>query len=745
VGERKAETAASPVGRDALDNLRVGRLAEYAGWMTPEQLGACLHRQKAALRAGQSAPRLVEIALEEGYLSRRQAEALLRLQELHRPPAYDRTFGAIAVMRGFGTQEQVDECLHEQEHMLQDREEAPMLGEILELKGYMTAEQVRSVLETQAGQGLGPLADLRRLAAASPAEASAPRAPAPTAEPPEPRGPPPRPLPRSAAPVAEAQPRPVQPRRPIGAFGSPADKTPSDLRLGRMAYYVGWIRADQLVTCLRRKKRALEAGKKPPRFGETAVAEGFMTPGQVNALLHVQALRCYDFSLARLVVRRGLASQEQVDACLQEQQAQLRRGREAPALPLLLVERGLLRNDQVKALIEEQARHGNGLLADLQRLAPDTPEAQVRERIAAPPKSRRAPKALPHEPPTLVYRCLVCRKTVEPERWARRRVCPECGARRYVALPIECDAIGYSIADRTTGPSIEDGRLGLMAYFAGWMTELQITACLHRQKALAREAPPAPKFGEVAVEQGFLSREQVRALLKIQVIHRPVQHERTFGAIAVRAGYAAQDQVDECLREQVRLLQENLEAPRIGLLLVERKYLTRKQVKAVLHVQAQRGEGPLAELPQVEKRRRGNPLRPLRQAIRTRGGLAATASTAVLLLAVAALLTGWFGAYTPREADGLVGCTACGSVFRAAEVDSTRCPACGTSRALSPLVRCEKCGHVFAYGVLGTGLRCPKCGSDRAEAVVRRGDVPPGWNAPPRGSLAARSGKPSAP
>ncbi|GEM_PF-1708283 len=59
-------------------------------------------------------------------------------------------FGKLAVSTRFITEDQLEECLQEQRRIEGSGEQPPRLGEILEQKGYLTKQQIRSVLETMA-------------------------------------------------------------------------------------------------------------------------------------------------------------------------------------------------------------------------------------------------------------------------------------------------------------------------------------------------------------------------------------------------------------------------------------------------------------------------------------------------------------------------------------------------------------------------------------------------------------------
>ncbi|HRU07661.1 MAG TPA: hypothetical protein P5137_18010, partial [Candidatus Brocadiia bacterium] len=181
-----------------------------------------------------------------------------------------------------------------------------------------------------------------------------------------------------------------------------------------------------------------------------------------------------------------------------------------------------------------------------------------------------------------VYRCSSCGKlevrlTPRPDNR-----CPECGATGLREINSIEQAPPYSPAERERGPSIEDHRLGRLAYFAGWMSFEQISQCLLKQKEAIQRQEPPPRFGEAAVEAGFLSNEQVEAGLRIQTAHNgPQVYDLAFGAIAVRNGYITREQLDTCLVIQKGMLREC------------RRALLRRH-ETVLESQAMRSAAPLA-------------------------------------------------------------------------------------------------------------------------------------------------------
>jgi hypothetical protein len=355
------------------------------------------------------------------------------------------------------------------------------------------------------------------------------------------------------------------------ADASPAKDAPDrrhgpsveDGRLGRIAYFAGWLTFDQIALCLQRQHEAAEAGGKPPRFGEVAVSLGFLTERQVRALLRIQAIHdnptAHEDAIGALAVRQGMLSLDDLDDALETQKKLLLAFQDSPKLGAILVEQRKIESDQVKALLEVQAERGRG------------PAAQQAE---DPTRER------------LMCLCRACGRAVVRDSASLGDPCADCGSEEVEAVPYAGHKAHKALSRNYEGPSIEDSRLGRIAYFAGWMTLDQVRRCLEVQRKTVQWGGAPPRFGEVAVYEGILTQEQVNALLRIQAVHRSPKGDRAFGSQAVRRGWITQQQLDECLADQERLLREKRDAPSLGLLLIEKGLLTEGQVKTILRAQS---------------------------------------------------------------------------------------------------------------------------------------------------------------
>ncbi|HRU06970.1 MAG TPA: hypothetical protein P5137_14485 [Candidatus Brocadiia bacterium] len=521
-----------------------------------------------------------------------------------------------------------------------------------------------------------------------------------------------------------------------------ADRTrgPSieDGRLGRMAFFADWMTLQQVAACLERQKQAATEARPAPRFGEVAVAEKFLTERQVTSLLRMQVIHngpsTQDMSFGAIATRERFVAREEVDACLRIQKSLLQRYQEAPLLGILLVERKSLSSAQVKRILEIQAAAGAGPLASIRAEFQKAADSAGAKPAAATATTEEDLLRL-----RLLCRCEECKHAEMRAAWAPGDKCPSCGSAKFAPVPFVDDA---SLAEDNRGPSISDGRVGRLANFAGWMTLAEIQDCLKRQQEGLRQGQQAPRFGEIAVENGYLTQERLEALLRVQSLRHVDASEKAFGALALRNKFATREQLDECLAEQMRLLMEGHTAPPLGIMMQDKGILSAKQVKAILNHQARVGQGLLHELAASQKREIANPVRAVFKAAHSNSPGLGWAAAAVILLSSVAMGMGWLGGNGWRPPMLVVGCRACGHVCVMPARGSADCPSCKKVEGLCPLVRCDRCGAVYLYGPRGDGAACPACHSAAFTPVDSASAAAKAWSfKPPPPPPGASKGK----
>jgi hypothetical protein len=141
-------------------------------------------------------------------------------------------------------------------------------------------------------------------------------------------------------------------------------------------------------------------------------------------------------------------------------------------------------------------------------------------------------------------------------------------------------------------PATRELLFGKIAIAQGYCTQDQLDEILKLQLQMQSPHRPAPRLGELLVEKGVLSAEQLQTVLQIQKqnhdaadpLAKKIKEETLFGRLAVKEGLATDAQVEECLR----LRQARGEIRTLGEIMVERRYLTAEQVKSLLSRQLKR-------------------------------------------------------------------------------------------------------------------------------------------------------------
>jgi Zn finger protein HypA/HybF involved in hydrogenase expression len=135
-------------------------------------------------------------------------------------------------------------------------------------------------------------------------------------------------------------------------------------------------------------------------------------------------------------------------------------------------------------------------------------------------------------------------------------------------------------------PASSELLFGQIAIGQKFCTPGQVDECARLQLQMQSPHQPAPKLGEILVEKGYLTRDQVSKALEIQkqklnTVDPLVKQRKEavlFGKMAVRQGLATQEEVDEGLRLQA----QPGEKRSLGEILVAKNFLTAVQVKELL-------------------------------------------------------------------------------------------------------------------------------------------------------------------
>ncbi len=131
---------------------------------------------------------------------------------------------------------------------------------------------------------------------------------------------------------------------------------------------------------------------------------------------------------------------------------------------------------------------------------------------------------------------------------------------------------------------IKELLFGRLATAGRFITEEQIAECVELQERYRAKGGPAPRLGEILAMKGYMSPDQVRAVLDGQHNRR----EGLFGEIAVRWRFAERESLEKALELQREMDAAGKHRSRIGEILVGRGELQPHQVRAILDAQGKR-------------------------------------------------------------------------------------------------------------------------------------------------------------
>ncbi|MBI3271805.1 MAG: anti-sigma factor antagonist [Planctomycetes bacterium] len=146
-------------------------------------------------------------------------------------------------------------------------------------------------------------------------------------------------------------------------------------------------------------------------------------------------------------------------------------------------------------------------------------------------------------------------------------------------------------------PSQSDLLFGKLVVMNRYATQAQVEECVQLQDRYRADGVDLG-LGEILVKKKLMSQDQVISLLRAQRYLEVRSLDIKFGELALRNGMLTQDKLNDCLSEQERHFKAGREFPRIGQLLLDRKYMSVQQVNAILKTQSRLKDALTSRVPQ---------------------------------------------------------------------------------------------------------------------------------------------------
>lgn len=146
----------------SIEDIRFGRLAQWAELASAKQIQYALHQQNLAAKAGQPVPDIGRLLLKDKVIDQRQFDAVLAIRRGKPGTKEDIDLAHAAVKLGYVTQDQVNECRRQQVEMDTAGRDVVPLPLLLVERRLMQENQMLALLKNADRSESGMLHRLRK-------------------------------------------------------------------------------------------------------------------------------------------------------------------------------------------------------------------------------------------------------------------------------------------------------------------------------------------------------------------------------------------------------------------------------------------------------------------------------------------------------------------------------------------------------------------------------------------------------
>ncbi len=146
----------------AIEDIRFGRLAQWAEFVTPKQVQWALHMQNQLARTGQKVPDMAAMLLREKFIDRKHVDLVLSARRIKPSSKEDVDLGQAAKRMGYVTDAQLADLFSKQEAVDLAGNDAAPLPLMLVERRYVQENQMLALLKAAERQGTGLLYRTKR-------------------------------------------------------------------------------------------------------------------------------------------------------------------------------------------------------------------------------------------------------------------------------------------------------------------------------------------------------------------------------------------------------------------------------------------------------------------------------------------------------------------------------------------------------------------------------------------------------
>jgi hypothetical protein len=140
--------------------------------------------------------------------------------------------------------------------------------------------------------------------------------------------------------------------------------------------------------------------------------------------------------------------------------------------------------------------------------------------------------------------------------------------------------------DTESEAALDDSRFGAIAVWGGLVSREALEAALAEQSAARASGKTSPRVGEMLVEKGHLTDEQVRRVLKVQLQRLPAERHLVFGRIAEAHRFVSPGENRRALDVQAREMLAGGQVRPLADILLAMGAIDREAADAIISYQA---------------------------------------------------------------------------------------------------------------------------------------------------------------
>jgi len=147
----------------AIEDIRFGKLAQWAGLITAFQYNQALAKMKSIANSGQKVPHIGKILIDAGLMKESDMKAVLEVYCKPRPAEDDNEFARVAVQNKFVAEDRIEDLQILQKEMRAKGAMVPPLAVLCFEKRLIPEAKILAILQAQQRRATGPIHEIHAI------------------------------------------------------------------------------------------------------------------------------------------------------------------------------------------------------------------------------------------------------------------------------------------------------------------------------------------------------------------------------------------------------------------------------------------------------------------------------------------------------------------------------------------------------------------------------------------------------